>query len=143
MSSATKRLNEQIRLARSNELRLSKTRVARERIRALRELAMEMQRQLETLSRAPVPSVDNGIDFYEEVGRFEFELIKQALRLAEGHQTKAATLLNLKATTLNLMIKRYKIQVERFPESDDDVHVSSRALTTSVARTFSSRRVRS
>jgi DNA-binding NtrC family response regulator len=129
MSSATKPLNGQIRLAPSDELRLFKTIVARERIRALRELAIEMQRQLETLSRVPTPSVDDSIDFYEEVSRFEIELIKQALRSAEGHQTKAAQLLNLKATTLNGMIKRYRIQVERFLESVAGVHVSSRALT--------------
>jgi transcriptional regulator with GAF, ATPase, and Fis domain len=129
MGSTTEPLTERIRRVPSDELGLCNTIVARERIRALRELTLEMERQLETLSRVPTPSVDDSIDFYEEVSRFEIELIKQALRSAEGHQNKAAQLLNLKATTLNEMIKRYKIQVERFPESDAGVHASSRALT--------------
>lgn len=50
-----------------------------------------------------------GVDFYELTKHFEIGLIKQALSLTHGHQTNAAKLLNLKLTTLNSIIKRYKI----------------------------------
>jgi transcriptional regulator with GAF, ATPase, and Fis domain len=51
------------------------------------------------------------ICFYEEVVRFEIALITTALRRANGHQLKAARLLNLNPTTLNAKIKQYQIRV--------------------------------
>jgi len=80
------------------------------KIRALQRLAIELQSQLESLNRVPTPAVEEGLDFYTEVSRFEIELIKRALRVADGHQKKAARLLNLNCTTLNAMIKRYYIK---------------------------------
>ncbi len=50
-----------------------------------------------------------GVDFYQLTKHFEISLIKQALQLTHGHQTKAAKLLNLNLTTLNSIIKRHKI----------------------------------
>lgn len=52
-----------------------------------------------------------GISFYDEVARFEVALIKQALDLTNGHQSRAAKLLGLNATTLNSKIKAYNIRV--------------------------------
>ena len=77
------------------------------KLRALQQLANELQSQLESLNRVPIPAVEEGLDFYTEVSRFETEMIKRALTVADGHQKKAARLLNLKCTTLNAMIKRY------------------------------------
>jgi transcriptional regulator with GAF, ATPase, and Fis domain len=52
-----------------------------------------------------------GIDFYDEVQRFETHLIKMALTETGGNQAKAARLLGIKATTLNSKIKLFNIEV--------------------------------
>lgn len=52
-----------------------------------------------------------GISFYEEVSRFEIELIRRALEATGGHQTRAAKLLGMNNTTLNSKIKSYNIRV--------------------------------
>jgi len=54
-----------------------------------------------------------GIDFYEEVERYEIELIKTALNRSGGNQTRAAKLLRLKATTLNAKMKHYGLNPVR------------------------------
>ena len=59
------------------------------------------------------PDVAQGIDFYEEVSCFEIAFIKRALLLVEGHQIKAARLLNLNPTTLNAKVRGYRIRIER------------------------------
>jgi DNA-binding NtrC family response regulator len=51
-----------------------------------------------------------GISFYEEVSRFEIELIRRALEATGGHQTRAAKLLGMNNTTLNSKIKSYNIR---------------------------------
>jgi DNA-binding NtrC family response regulator len=51
----------------------------------------------------------DGIDFYEEVKRYEIALIRKALRLTRGHQKHAASLLKMRPTTLNMKLKLYKI----------------------------------
>lgn len=50
-----------------------------------------------------------GLDFYKATKSYEISLIKHALQITKGHQTNAAKLLNLKLSTLNSLIKRYKI----------------------------------
>lgn len=62
---------------------------------------------------APSQNIDlaHGISFYDEVSRFEIELIRQALDLTGGHQSRAAKLLGLNNTTLNSKIKSYNIKV--------------------------------
>jgi DNA-binding NtrC family response regulator len=52
-----------------------------------------------------------GISFYDEVSRFEIELIRHALDLTGGHQSKAAKLLGMNNTTLNSKIKVYNIKL--------------------------------
>jgi DNA-binding NtrC family response regulator len=51
-----------------------------------------------------------GLNYYQELRRFEVELIRCALALTGGKQTKAARLLGLKTTTLNTKIKQFNIQ---------------------------------
>ncbi|MFN2501986.1 MAG: sigma-54-dependent transcriptional regulator [Pyrinomonadaceae bacterium] len=51
-----------------------------------------------------------GINFYDEVKKFEIDLIRRALDQTAGHQSRAARLLGLNATTLNSKIKSYNIQ---------------------------------
>jgi len=74
---------------------------------------MSLLDELRDLSDARPVSVEQGIDLYDEVSRFETELIRCALQHTGGHQVKAARLLGLKTTTLNNKIKQYKIQVNK------------------------------
>ena len=77
-------------------------------------LAKALATEVETL-RAEL-STDNdrsqmidktGIDFYNEVERYEIELINNALKQCGGNQAQAAKLLHLKSTTLNAKMKHY------------------------------------
>jgi DNA-binding NtrC family response regulator len=81
------------------------------KIRLLEQLVAELQQALESLSEIEISDISQGLDFYEEVKRFEIELIKRALIFVDGHQRKAARLLNLNATTLNAKVRTYQIHM--------------------------------
>ena len=85
--------------------------VAEGNITSLRELTFKLLRKVESIGEAQTPDIENGVDFYDEVSRFEIDLIKRALIQTGGHQRRAARLLNLKVTTLNSKIKHYNIQL--------------------------------
>jgi len=53
--------------------------------------------------------LSRGVNFYDEVRRFEIDLIRRALDQTGGHQSRAARLPGLNATTLNSKIKTYNI----------------------------------
>ena len=53
---------------------------------------------------------EKGLDFYENVERFEAQLIETALELTGGRQNKAAQLLNLRTSTLSWKIKKLAIK---------------------------------
>jgi DNA-binding NtrC family response regulator len=55
--------------------------------------------------------ISRGIDFYDEVRRFEVDIIRRALEQTGGHQSRAARMLGMNATTLNSKIKTYNIQL--------------------------------
>jgi DNA-binding protein Fis len=90
------------------------------RVRRLVDLAGSLMKEVQVLARdkafvdesANLRSLDlaKGIDFYNEVQRFETALIKLALEEASGNQARAARLLGLRATTLNSKIKLYDIE---------------------------------
>lgn len=80
-------------------------------ITSLRELTFRLLRKVESIGEAQAPDVEKGVDFYDEVSRFEIDLIKRALIQTGGHQRRAARLLNLKVTTLNSKIKHYHINL--------------------------------
>lgn len=65
----------------------------------------------EETARLQSLNMEEGIDFYSEVERFEVGLIKRALEQTAGNQAKAARLLSIKPTTLNSKIKLYHIEV--------------------------------
>ena len=71
-------------------------------------LAFEMIKRTEG-SSAEV-DIARGVNFYDEVKKFEIDLIRRALNQTGGHQSRAARLLGLNATTLNSKIKNYNIQ---------------------------------
>lgn len=72
----------------------------------------------ELTSINPQPSKTSGelgkakISLYREVRRFEEVIIRCALILTGGVQYKAAELLGIKFSTLNVKIRRYKINVK-------------------------------
>ncbi len=53
--------------------------------------------------------ISRGVNFYDQVRKFEVDLIRRALDQTGGHQSRAARLLGLNATTLNSKIKSYNI----------------------------------
>ncbi len=62
-------------------------------------------------SLAAVQDLGGGINFYDQVRRFEIDLIRRALEQTGGHQSRAARLLGMNATTLNSKIKTYRISL--------------------------------
>jgi DNA-binding NtrC family response regulator len=60
---------------------------------------------------ASAMEISRGISFYDEVSRFEIELIRRALEFTGGHQSRAAKLLGMNNTTLNSKIKAYNIKL--------------------------------
>jgi DNA-binding NtrC family response regulator len=95
-------------------------RPSRTRVRRLVDLTNTLLREIETLARDQVFTdetgrlqtqlVSDGIDLFNEVKRFEINLIKLALTQTHGHQARAARLLNINPTTLNSKIKMYGIE---------------------------------
>lgn len=89
--------------------------VANERIDALKDLSLTLSTALDAIGTLEFLGIDqpldieSGIDFYDEVSRFEIFLIQRALKHTGGCQSRAATLLGLKPTTLNSKIKAYNI----------------------------------
>ncbi len=115
MSSAIRRRKPDISLAISSDRVRADATAAQHKIRVLKQIVMELQRELESLNQVPTPAVEQGLDFYDEVSHFEIEMIKRALAFVDGHQKKAAQLLNLKESTLGAKIKRYCIQLGPLP----------------------------
>jgi DNA-binding NtrC family response regulator len=73
------------------------------------ELARQMIKDTEGCSEEI--DISRGTNFYDEVRRFETDLIRRALDQTGGHQSRAARLLGLNSTTLNSKIKTYNIPV--------------------------------
>jgi len=65
----------------------------------------------EGASVGAVADLGRGINFYDQVRRFEIDLIRRALEQTSGHQSRAARLLGMNATTLNSKIKTYNINL--------------------------------
>ncbi|HLE22137.1 MAG TPA: sigma-54 dependent transcriptional regulator [Vicinamibacteria bacterium] len=78
-----------------------------------RRLIPEHVRAAPSFRVPPVVVPEEGISFREVITDFEKKLIESSLLTSGGVQKKAAQLLGLKPTTLNEMIKRYNIQLER------------------------------
>jgi len=76
-------------------------------------LALEMIRATEG-SSADI-NISRGVNFYDEVKKFEIDLIRRALDQTGGHQSRAARLLGLNATTLNSKIKTYNLDARPHP----------------------------
>jgi DNA-binding NtrC family response regulator len=98
---------------------LPSRKAATERLTRIRELASTLLDEAETLdhenalaeTNATVENLNlkSGVDFFEEVRRFEMRLIARALELTGGNQARAARILGLGTTTLNYKIKSYEM----------------------------------
>ena len=86
---------------------------------SLREAAITLLREVETLASQQEPQTNERLGLQEEVQRYESELIREALQRTRGNQRRAARLLRDKVTTLNCKIKRLGIQPE-LPTFNDD-----------------------
>lgn len=87
----------------------SESSMARNSVAALQELVLRLLGEVQCINDTNPLTIESGFDFYDEVSRFEIDLIKRALLQTGGHQVQAARLLNLKVTTLNSKIKHYGI----------------------------------
>jgi PAS domain S-box-containing protein len=63
---------------------------------------------------AEAVDVSRGVEFYDEVSRFETNLICRALRQTGGNQKRAAELLGMRPNTLSAMIHRHGINADDF-----------------------------
>jgi DNA-binding NtrC family response regulator len=78
-------------------------------VTTLRDLVLRLLCEVQCIGETNTLTIENGFDFYDEVSRFEIDIIRRALLQTGGHQVRAAKLLNLKVTTLNSKIKHYNI----------------------------------
>ena len=79
------------------------------KIELLRDIAIGLLDEIDSMRSDCTPDVERGIDLFDEVRRFETGLIVRALKLTDGSQIRAARLLGINPTTLNYKIKRYNI----------------------------------
>jgi DNA-binding NtrC family response regulator len=79
------------------------------RLTTLRELAATLLSEVEEIAKVRALDIRQGINMHDEVQRYEAELIRRALKLTGGHQSRAARMLGIKKTTLHSKIKRYKL----------------------------------
>jgi DNA-binding NtrC family response regulator len=90
-----------------------------ERLEKIRSMASALLEEAESLdhdnalaeSSAAVDNLNvrSGVNFFDEVRRFEMRLIARALELTGGNQARAARMLGLGTTTLNYKIKSYEM----------------------------------
>ena len=77
----------------------------KEMIEELRKELRSLLDETAGLTRDVRIDPENGIDMREAVNNYQRDLIVTALRLARGQQKRAAQLLNLKPSTLNIKMK--------------------------------------
>lgn len=83
-------------------------------ITTLKEIVFRLLCEVQSIAEVHTLTLEGGLDFYDEVSRFEIDLIRRALLQTGGHQVQAAKLLNLKVTTLNSKLKHYNISPTGF-----------------------------
>ena len=100
------------RMLPANEVGLRNEVILDNRLSALREVALTLLREVESLRTTEPVNLSRKVRLSDEVQRFEVDLICSALTRTAGNQTRAARLLGVNLTTLNSKIKRYKIPID-------------------------------
>lgn len=77
----------------------------------VRDPALAMEMVMGTEGSSNDIDISRGINFYDEIKKLEIDLIRRALVQTGGHQSRAARLLGLNATTLNSKIKIHNIPI--------------------------------
>ncbi|MDQ3714213.1 MAG: hypothetical protein M3388_18630 [Acidobacteriota bacterium] len=85
-------------------------------LEALKSLSLLLVREINSLDETQKTlekeiESEKPICLLKELERFEAHMIRCALIRSMGKQTKAAVLLGMKTTTLNMKIRRYKIDL--------------------------------
>jgi DNA-binding NtrC family response regulator len=86
--------------------------LALQNLQGLREAALSLLREVESLTVSTPRNDGRKMGLQEEVQRYEIELIRSALQRTRGNQRRAAKILGVKVTTLNCKIKRFGITME-------------------------------
>ncbi len=89
------------------------------RLDALKEVALTLLHELESLRSLRPPRSSEQPKLPEAVRRFETHLILAALQKTRGNQLRAARLLGVKHTTLNAKIKRYGISINGYRSENE------------------------
>lgn len=102
----------------SNNFGSSEEILKRNQFEALKSLSLLLVREINSMDEAQATleaeiESEKPIRLLEELQRFEAKMIRCALIRSMGKQTRAAKLLGLKETTLNMKIKRYRIDLTR------------------------------
>lgn len=88
-----------------------------DKIKRLMELTLHLLREIEQIENTQeLQALDerHRLSLNEELRRFEIKMIRKALLHTGGHQTRAASLLGVKLSSLHEKIKRYGIKTNSF-----------------------------
>ena len=79
----------------------------------LQDLASKLLLEIPSIPGADDNAIrlGEGFHLHDELQRMEVDLIRHALAVAHGRQRRAASLLGIKPTTLNMKIKRFGIDI--------------------------------
>ena len=88
-------------------------------------LAAKILHELNSVHQQRQTRMTHRITFKDEVRRFESELIRNALAITSGAQRRAAAILGMNASTLDMTIKRLKINLQ-----PDEILIDESAIPT-------------
>jgi DNA-binding NtrC family response regulator len=83
--------------------------VFKRKLDVLKEIALALVEELESLEAVRSVNLRRGINLPDEMRRFEVHLIQSALERTGGHQTRAAQMLGINLSTLHNKLKRLEI----------------------------------
>lgn len=83
----------------------------------LKKLALMVLYDIQKLESISCLDLKREVDFFDEVRRFEMNLIKSALLQSGGNQRRCASLLGISTSNLNNKIKHYKISLKSDEEN--------------------------
>lgn len=79
------------------------------KLNLIKKLGLKVLEELNSFQINNGLDLSRGINFYEEVRKFEIKIIESALNFTSGNQTAAAKILKINVTTLNSKIKTLNI----------------------------------